>query len=73
MQDGRDNRIHIDENGDRWLTDKNGNLLRDERGNKITPQQSEPISKPGEFTLYDNSRGHCALCGSLNCIGNCFK
>jgi len=74
MQDPRDNRIYTDENGDQWLTDENGKALTDERGRNIPPTtQSQKISKDGEFTIYDDSRGHCALCGSLYCRGGCFK
>ena len=34
---------------------------------------SQKISKDGEFTTFDTSRGHCGLCGSLTCRGTCFK
>jgi hypothetical protein len=73
MQDPRDNRIYTDENGDQWLTDENGKVLTDERGRNIPPTQSQKISKDGDFTIYDDSRGHCALCGSLYCRGGCCK
>lgn len=73
MEDSRDNRIFTDENGDRWLTDGNGNLLTDQHGRNIPPTQSQKNSKPGEFTTYDTSRGHCGLCGSIYCNGGCFK
>ena len=68
-----DNRTYTDENGDQWLTDKNGRLLKDERGRDIPSRQSKKISKDGEFNIYDSSRGHCALCGDLYCRGGCFK
>lgn len=34
---------------------------------------SKVVSKPGEFTVYDASKGHCPLCGSISCSGTCFK
>ena len=37
------------------------------------PLVSHVISKPGEFTIHDESQGHCGLCGSIRCRGNCFK
>jgi len=73
MQDSRDNRIHVDEDGNRRLTDENGILLSDEFGDPIAPSQSERTSKDGEFTTYDDSQGHCSLCGSISCNGGCFK
>jgi beta-xylosidase len=66
-------RVYTDTDGKKWLVNENGEYLRDEHGLKIQPQHSTVISKPGEFTIYDSSNGHCALCGSLRCIGNCFK
>lgn len=74
MDDSRDNRLITDENGDQWVTDENGNILTDGRGNKLVPMQTSVIvSKEGEFTLYNTSQGHCALCGNLACKGYCFK
>lgn len=74
MRDDRDKRVTTDQDGNEWLTDGNGNLLKDERGNNIPPTYtSKVISKPGEFTVYDDSQGHCGLCGSLHCKGNCFR
>lgn len=73
MQDRRDNKIYTDENGQRWLTDGNGNVLTDEYGNKIPPRQALKNSAEGEFTTYDTSQGHCALCGRMGCHGGCFK
>lgn len=66
-------RIRKDENGKPYLVDEDGKALSDERGNPIPPSQSEVNSKPGEFTTYDSSQGHCSLCGSISCRGNCFK
>lgn len=57
--------IHYDQYGSRYVLD--------EAGNRRPPMQSELISKPGEFGVYDTSEGHCALCGSLSCNGGCFK
>ncbi len=37
------------------------------------PYRSEIISKPGEFTVYNDSLGHCGLCGRIDCNGSCFK
>lgn len=73
MEDGRDCRTYTDENGDQWLTDENGKLLKDERGDNIPTMYSRKNSKDGEFTTYDTSQGHCALCGSIRCNGGCFK
>ena len=73
MGDSRDDRIFTDENNEQWLTDENGKLLTDERGNKIRPTISRVVSKEGDFTVYDSTKGHCALCGSRYCSGRCFK
>ena len=58
-------KIYYDENGKPYVLD--------ERGNHRPPMQSEVISKPGEFTIFDSSQGHCSLCGRLTCRGGCFK
>ncbi len=34
---------------------------------------SKITSKSDEFTIHDTSKGHCGLCGSISCRGNCFK
>ena len=73
MKDERDNRITTDDNGNEWLTDENGNLLKDENGNNIPPSRTSKSYKNSGFTTYDSSQGHCPLCGSLYCRGNCFK
>jgi len=49
------------------LYDGNGNSVR------RLKMQSKVISKPGEFTIHDSSKGHCGLCGRLGCHGGCFK
>lgn len=39
-----------------------------------TPIQSKPIGKINEhWSEYDTSKGHCGLCGRLDCKGNCYK
>lgn len=59
---------------EQWIPEKNGQkhigygIYR-----PIDESQSEKISKPGEFTEYDSSQGHCGLCGRLGCHGGCFK
>lgn len=68
--DDRDKRIRLDENNNEYLTDKDGNPLKDERGNNITPSKT---SKKTDDGAYDMSKGHCGLCGKLSCNGNCFK
>lgn len=73
MQDGRDDRIYTDENGERWLTDESGKVLKDERGGNIPPSQAMRNSEDGEFTTYDTSQGHCGLCGRIGCHGECFR
>ncbi len=45
----------------------------DENGRRRPAMQAEKISKPGEFAIYDDSQGHCSLCGRLTCNGPCFK
>lgn len=35
--------------------------------------QIGPIRDNSGFTTYDTSAGHCGLCGSLTCRGQCFK
>lgn len=69
----KNSKVHTDQSGKSFLVDENGNFLRDERGQKIPPQHAKVLSKPGEFTYYDSSQGHCGLCGSLTCTGTCFK
>lgn len=56
--------------------DSYGNpYVLDEHGNKQEPPRSNVVSKDGEFRLYDDSNGHCALCGRLGCrgYGYCFR
>jgi hypothetical protein len=58
--------IHYDEFGTEYVLDEAGNKMPPLTTNKIESQTSG-------FTIYDSSRGHCALCGSLTCKGGCFK
>jgi len=39
----------------------------------LIPEQSTVVSKEGEFTMYDDTQGHCALCGRITCKQTCFK
>jgi len=68
MEDSRDMRVFVDENGKEHYMDKNGKFHYD-----MPPLISKKISKLGEFTIYDSKQGHCGLCGSLTCRGGCFK
>ena len=72
MKDGRDENYYIDDEGNKWLSDGKGGPLTD-NGRWVPSSRSKVVSKKDEFTIYDSSRGHCALCGSLYCNGNCFK
>ena len=36
-------------------------------------ENSKSESSSSGFTTYDSRGGHCPLCGSLFCHGNCFK
>ena len=56
--------VHYDEWGNEYVID--------EEGNHRPPMQAAMI-KPGDFAPYDDSRGHCAMCGSLTCRGNCIQ
>lgn len=73
MIDPRDKRVVADDYGNEWLTDENGNLLKDELGNNISPSVSGVVSKSSGWDFHDTSQGHCALCGRINCRGECFK
>ncbi len=57
--------IHHDRDGREYVLDADGN--------EQPPMQSAVNSKPGEFLTFDDSRGHCGLCGRLGCHGGCFK
>jgi len=39
----------------------------------VLKQYISKNSKSGDFTTYDTSHGHCGLCGSLSCNGQCFR
>lgn len=74
MNDDRDKKVTKDEYGNEWLIGEDGKHILDERGDKIPPTYTSKVtSKPGEFTIYDSSQGHCGLCGSLRCSGSCFR
>ncbi|MBK7883481.1 MAG: hypothetical protein IPJ81_06580 [Chitinophagaceae bacterium] len=73
MQDPRDKRIYIDDNGNEWLTNENGELLKDENGNNIPPSKTNKTYSSSGWTFYDSSKGHCPLCGNISCRGTCFK
>jgi len=52
-------------------------LVYDEHG-RAHPVLRRQITKAGGggseyFPNFDTSHGHCGLCGSLSCNGNCFK
>ena len=58
--------IYHDENGKEYVLD--------ERGNRRPPMKTNTVvAVHSGWTEYDSSEGHCALCGSLTCRGNCFK
>lgn len=59
---------YVDENGKYHYRDSDGKVHWG-----IPAPKSRVISKPGEFTEYDSSQGHCGLCGSISCRGGCFK
>ncbi len=60
---------------ERVYHDKDGNpYVLDEEGNKRPPMQGSKNPDDGSgFTTYDESQGHCGLCGSLSCNGRCFR
>ena len=77
MQDGRDRRHTVDESGNTWLTDASGKIVTDGSGNRV-PGPAKPLGPPPShpsqgYSFYDESRGHCGLCGRLTCNGRCFK
>lgn len=72
MRDGRDSRTGYDKDGNSWVTDSNGEYVKDHNGNKI-PGRPEQIDVGSGWVAYDTSRGHCGLCGRLTCNGGCFK
>lgn len=57
--------IYVDEWGKEYILD--------ERGHKMPPMRSAIVKDSSSFLLYDDSQGHCALCGMLTCRGQCFK
>jgi len=66
MKDDRDGEIiHRDPDGRRYVLDENGN--------RRPPMQSEPVPCKSGFLTFDDSEGHCPLCGQLTCRGGCFR
>lgn len=57
--------VHHDENGTTYVLD--------EAGNRRPPMRSEATRSASGFLTHDDSRGHCGLCGRLDCRGGCFK
>jgi hypothetical protein len=53
----------------KWLE---GKLTEARHELKEWTERPEKYDNDG-FTTYDTSNGHCGLCGSLRCRGNCFK
>ena len=68
MEDDRDKRVFVDENGVEHYMDSSGVVHYG-----MPSLTSKRNSKKGEFVTYDSSKGHCGLCGSINCRGGCFK
>jgi hypothetical protein len=46
-----------------------------DKDGKPQPRLKERIlpEPDNSFQVYDNSHGHCALCGRLSCNGLCFR
>ena len=66
--------IKIDENGKEWLATEEGDFILDEKGRKISPSSAPASSwKESSGFSYCDAPGYCALCGSKNCSGTCFK
>lgn len=57
--------IHHDRDGNEYTLDADGN--------RITPRQAVPVQDSSGFQHYDESQGHCGLCGRINCNGRCFR
>jgi hypothetical protein len=55
--------------------DKDGNeYVLDEAGNHRPPMKTKKIvGEKSGWVEYDSSQGHCGLCGSLVCRGQCFR
>jgi hypothetical protein len=62
--------MHLDDYESQWYE-----ILYDVEGNprKVLKPRSQRNSKDGEFLTFDSSHGHCALCGSIEYRGSCFK
>lgn len=58
--------VYIDEHGKEYVLD--------ESGNRIPPQQlTQSIRDSSGWLIYDDSQGHCGLCGRLTCKGYCIQ
>lgn len=57
------------------VIDDNGNeCVVDEKGKRYIPEQTtKVVGEASGWLLYDESQGHCGLCGSLTCGRRCFK
>jgi len=74
MGHGQYRKTYIDRRtGRRGACDSEGNPMKYPDGTPVPAQQSERVTQEGEFTLYDDSEGHCCFCGRLSCRGRCFK
>lgn len=62
----QDSNIVTDEWGEEWEVLRGG-----ER--RVPMQTSQSRKTESGFLEYDTSRGHCGLCGRLDCNGGCFK
>jgi hypothetical protein len=60
---------------DEWLDGNFHKILYDEHGIpvKVLKEYTTKVDKSSGFTTYDTTYGHCALCGSIICKGNCFR
>tara|TARA_R110000851_G_scaffold47424_1_gene115009 strand:- start:6143 stop:6331 length:189 start_codon:yes stop_codon:yes gene_type:complete len=56
-----------------WKNNSPEKVVVDGKTFLLIPEQSEVVSKEGEFMMYDDTQGHCALCGRLTCKQTCFK
>ena len=59
------------------ILDAEGKIVTDGSGNRV-PGPAKPLGPPPRhpsqgYSFYDESRGHCGLCGRLTCNGRCFK
>ena len=45
----------------------------EEKPRRVLKEHIEGEEDSSGWTDYDTSHGHCGLCGSISCNGNCFK